>query len=218
MVFKRRDKRPFWQVVVDFFYPKGGWKRAFYYVQHRLHRLPDKPHRIARGLFIGVLISFSPLFGLHFVVAALLAKAMRGNIMAALLGTFFGNPLTFPFIATLSLQLGYLILGYPRGDPHRGYVFEYFRSSALEIKNNFLALFTNADADWSNLDGFYHSIFLPYLVGGIIPGIIAGLIVYYLSVPLITVYQNRRRGRLKKKLDEIRKKAAKKADAEARSE
>ena len=62
------------------------------------------------------------------------------------------------------------------------------------------------------LDGFYHSLFLPYLIGGIIPGIISGLIVYYLSVPLIAVYQKRRRGRLKKKLDELRKKAAKKAD------
>ncbi|MDE0590775.1 DUF2062 domain-containing protein [Halocynthiibacter sp. C4] len=214
MVFKRRDKRPIWQVVVDFFYPKGGWKRAFYYVQHRLHRLPDPPHRIARGLFIGVLISFTPLFGMHFIFAALLAKAIRGNIMAALLGTFFGNPLTFPFIATLSLQLGYLIMGYPHGDPHRGNVFEYFKSSGIEIKRNFVALFTDADANWSSLSGFYESIFLPYLIGGIVPGVVCGLVVYYLSVPLITVYQNRRRGRLKKKLDELRKKAAKKADGE----
>ena len=32
-------------------------------------------------------------------------------------------------------------------------------------------------------------IFLPYLVGGIIPGIIAGMVFYYLTIPLVGAYQ-----------------------------
>jgi uncharacterized protein (DUF2062 family) len=213
LVFKRRDKRPFLKAVADFFYPRGGWARAFRYVRHRLNRLPDPPHRIARGLFCGVITSFTPFFGLHFFIAALMAKLMRGNIMAALLGTFFGNPLTFPIIAPLSIELGHRMLGRSYGHPDRAHYLEKFVGAGREIKTNFFALFTDADAHWSNIDGFYHSLFLPYLVGGIIPGVIASLAVYYLSVPLISVYQKRRRGRLKKKLDELRKKAAKKADA-----
>lgn len=212
MVFKRRDRRPIWQAIADFFYPKGGWTRAFRYVQHRLHRLPDPPHKIARGLFAGVLTSFTPLFGLHFVIAAVSAKLMRGNIMAAILGTFFGNPVTFPIIAPLSIQFGQWMLGRPFGHPDRQDFMGKFVSAGGEFKANFWALFTDSEAHWSSMDGFYHSIFLPYLIGGIVPGIISGLIVYYLSVPLIAVYQKRRRGRLKKKLDELRKKAAKKAD------
>ncbi|WP_380054736.1 DUF2062 domain-containing protein [Falsihalocynthiibacter sp. SS001] len=212
MVFKRRDRRPIWQAIADFFYPKGGWSRAFRYVKHRIHRLPDPPHKIARGLFAGVLTSFTPLFGLHFFVAALMAKMLRGNIMAALIGTFFGNPLTFPIIAPLSIQLGLIMLGRPYGHPDRGHSLETFVGAGREIKANIWALFTDAEAHWSNLEGFYHSIFLPYLVGGVIPGLISGIAVYYVSVPLIAVYQKRRRGRLKKKLDELRKKAAKKAD------
>jgi uncharacterized protein (DUF2062 family) len=213
LVFKRRDKRPFLKAVADFFYPRGGWARAFRYVRHRLNRLPDPPHRIARGLFCGVITSFTPLFGLHFFVAAFMAKLMRGNIMAALLGTFFGNPLTFPIIAPLSIELGHRMLGRRYGHPDREHYLGKFVAAGREIKTNFWALFTDADAHWSNMDGFYHALFLPYLVGGLIPGIFAGLAVYYLSVPLISVYQKRRRGRLKKKLDELRKKAAKKADA-----
>lgn len=212
MVFKRRDRRPFWQAVADFFYPKGGWSRAFRYVQHRLHRLPDPPHKIARGLFAGVFTSFSPIFGMHFVIAILLAKLMRANMAAALLGTFFGNPVTFPIIAPISIKLGQWMMGRPRGHPENSHLIEKFTDAGREINANFWAMFTDAEVHWGKLDGFYHSLFLPYLIGGIIPGIISGLIVYYLSVPLIAVYQKRRRGRLKKKLDELRKKAAKKAD------
>ncbi|MGB0440846.1 MAG: DUF2062 domain-containing protein, partial [Paracoccaceae bacterium] len=43
MVFKRRDRRPIWQIVLDFLWPRGGWVRAFEYVKHRVRRLPDTP-------------------------------------------------------------------------------------------------------------------------------------------------------------------------------
>jgi len=111
VVFKRRDKRPIWQVVKEFFWPRGGWARAAHYVKHRLRRLPDSPARIARGIFAGVFTTFTPFFGLHFIVAALIAFVMRGNILAALLSTFFGNPLTYVPIAMASLRTGYWMLG-----------------------------------------------------------------------------------------------------------
>src|SRR6056297_2377749 len=111
VVFKRRDKRPIWKAVADFFWPRGGWSRAFQYVRHRVRRLPDPPHRIARGIFAGIFVTFSPFFGLHFFLAAALAWIMRGNIVASLLSTFVGNPLTFVPIAAMSLQTGYFLLG-----------------------------------------------------------------------------------------------------------
>ena len=213
MVFKRRDRRPVLQAIADFFYPRGGWSRAYLYIKHRLKRLPDPPHRIARGIFIGVVISFTPLFGLHFVIAVLLAKLMRGNMVAALLATFFGNPITFPVIATVSLNLGHLLLGTGgtnRPDESLG---EIFAGAGQNLTDNFWAIFTPEVADWSRLSTFYQEVFLPYLIGGIIPGVICGIAMYYISVPVITAYKNRRRGRLKAKLEEIKaKKAAKKAD------
>ncbi|WP_331460013.1 DUF2062 domain-containing protein [Cochlodiniinecator piscidefendens] len=200
-------------MVVDFLYPRGGWARAYQYAKHRMQRLPDPPHRIARGIFAGVLTSFTPLFGLHFFVAAFLARVMQGNIMASLLATFFGNPVTFPIIATTSLQLGHWMLGntYEGGEP-RGLV-DVFKGAARELFDNFFAIFTDAHADWSNLIDFYKEVFLPYLVGGLVPGVVCALICYYVSAPLLTAYQNRRKGRLKSKFEEIRrKKSANKAD------
>ena len=88
MVFKRRDRRSIWTTLCEALWPRGGWTRAARYVQHRLHRLPDPPERIARGIFAGVLTTFTPFYGLHFVTAAILAWVMRGNILASLLSTF----------------------------------------------------------------------------------------------------------------------------------
>ena len=48
---------------------------------------------------------------MHFFLAAGLAWVLRGNVVAALLGTFFGNPLTFPLIALSSINLGHWMLG-----------------------------------------------------------------------------------------------------------
>jgi hypothetical protein len=66
-VFKRRTPRSYVQIVGEAFYPRGGWTRAAWYVAHRLRRLPDPAHRISRGIFAGVFVSFTPFYGLHFL-------------------------------------------------------------------------------------------------------------------------------------------------------
>lgn len=186
-------------MVAETLYPRGGWGRASTYVMYRLRRLPDPPHRIARGIFAGVFVTFTPLYGLHFLIAALIAKMMRGNIIASLLATFFGNPLTYVPIAIVSLQTGHFLLG---TDPDPGMersLGSNFSDAWRDLINNFKAMFTDETADWSNLAEFYHTVFFPWTVGGIIPGLIAGTIAYYLSLPLISAYQKRRAKRLRKK-------------------
>ncbi|WP_460272637.1 DUF2062 domain-containing protein [Celeribacter sp. ULVN23_4] len=200
------------QWLAQWIWPKRGWGRAVRYMQHRLHRLPDTPHKIARGVFVGVFTVFTPFFGLHFIIAALLAKLMRGNVIAALLATFVGNPLTYVPIGVISLKMGHFLLG-TRFDHHheRSFIGKFF-DAADDFWRNFQALFTDKDSNWDALIRFWHEIFFPYLVGGIIPGLIAGMVAYYVALPMISAYQSRRRGRLKAKLEELRrKKQAKKA-------
>lgn len=216
MVFKRRDPKPVLRALWEFVWPRGGWARAFHYVRHRVRRLPDSPERIARGIWAGVFTTFSPFYGMHFLVAAVIAVIMRGNILAALLSTFFGNPLTYiPIIAT-SMYTGYRILGLDpsrlRFQGHQGdawpTVGERFGDAAKALWQNFKALFTPDRADWSDLRLFYDEVFFPFMIGGILPGIIAGTIAYYLSVPLIRAYQQRRKGVIKAKLEALKAKAA----------
>lgn len=212
-MFKRRTKRSILASLQALLYPRGGWKRAISYVWHRIRRLPDTPETIARGIFAGVFTTFTPFYGIHFFIAAFLAKVLRGNILAALLATFFGNPLTYVPIGIVSLKVGHFLLGSTFEDGSHRSLGGKFLAAGNDLKNNFIAMFTDRTADWDNLLRFYDDVFFPYMIGGIIPGIVAGLIAYYLSVPIIRVYQKRRKGRIKAKLAELRRKASKKAES-----
>ena len=208
MVFKRRDKPPFWRAVAHFVWPRGGWNRAFQYVKHRVRRLPDSPERIARGIWAGVFTTFTPFYGLHFVVAAFLARLMQGNIIAALMATFFGNPLTYVPIGIISLQTGHWILGSEMDEGDKASFGGAFVDAWRDLTHNFFAMFDDETADWSGLYVFYEDVFIPYLAGGMIPGAIAATICYYLSAPLIRAYQKRRKGVIKSKFEALKAKAA----------
>lgn len=204
MVFKRRTPRTYYQAVTHSLYPKGGWRRAARYVLHRLRRLPDPAHKISRGIACGVFVCFTPFFGLHFVIAAGLAWLINGNLMAALLSTFFGNPLTFPFIAAVSMELGSWMLGKP--PIPLPFVVSAFSDAAVELWRNMIAIFTTDATHWDGLLRFYDRVFLPYLVGGILPGSATAIAFYFLSNPLLSAYQKARVARLKKKFARKREK------------
>ena len=213
MVFKRRDPRSFLRAIGEFLWPRGGWGRGYLYIKHRIRRLPDSPERIARGIWAGVFTTFTPFYTVHFIVAFLIARTMRGNILAALMATFFGNPLTYVPIGVVSLKTGHFLLGteFDEG-AHRSFVGKFI-DAGDDLKSNFIALFTGKDPDWHGLEVFFREVFHPYLVGGLIPGAITATVFYYISVTFIRAYQKRRRKRIKAKFEAIRKKAAQKADA-----
>ncbi|MEL6643103.1 MAG: DUF2062 domain-containing protein [Pseudomonadota bacterium] len=210
MVFKRRKPRGYLEAFGRFFYPRGGWSRAGRYIAHRLRRLPDPAHKISRGIAAGVFASFTPFYGFHFFTAAFVAWLVRGNILASLLATFFGNPITFPFIAAISVELGTWILGRPPVAPAS--VFVGFSLATIELWENFAAIFTAETAQWGNLARFFDRIFLPYLVGGIAPGMLAGIAAYFLANPIIASYQ---RGRIKKMKERFEAKRRAAEDAKA---
>lgn len=204
MVFKRRTRKSSLRTVVEFFYPRGGWRRSTAYVLHRLRRLPDTPQRICMGIAAGTFVCFLPLWGLHFLLAALIAWLLRGNILAALLGTFFGNPVTFPIIAVASLELGSWLIGgggsmkFPAVMTAMGY-------ATSELTSNLSALFSGAAQEWEQGTVFLWRVFLPYVLGGSILGIPTAIAMYYLCLPLVSAYQRRRLNRLKARLDEARR-------------
>jgi uncharacterized protein len=198
-MFKRRIPRSTLAGLGRALWPRGGWIRAIRYVVYRIRRLPDPAYKISRGIACGVFVCFTPLFGLHFLVAAGLAWLIGGNMLAALLATFVGNPLTFPVIAGLSVELGNLILGRETALPLNK-VFDAFSRVSVELWFNVKAVFTGQPPHWSDMDRFFDFVFLPYLVGGIGPGILAGISAYFVSRPVIGAYQRARIARLKAKV------------------
>lgn len=217
MIFKRRDPKPALRAVAEFMWPRGGWTRAFHYVKHRMKRLPDSPDRIARGVWAGVFTAFTPFYGLHFFIAFAIARAMKGNVIAALMATFFGNPLTYVPIGVAALQTGHLILGTQMDETVHRSLGGKFVDAGADLWHNFKAVFTHAETDWTGLAVFREEVFYPYLIGGIIPGVICATICYYLMVPLLYAYQKRRRGMLKAKFEDLKRKAAAKAEVKRKA-
>ncbi len=105
-MFKRREPLTILQTLRQLFWPTMGWIRSFHYTKHRLLRLSDTTHSIALGLAIGLGVSFTPLLGTHFIQAGIIAWFLRGNIFSAMVGTFAGNPWTFPFFWWGGISLG----------------------------------------------------------------------------------------------------------------
>jgi hypothetical protein len=198
-------------VTADFIYPRGGWSRAAQYVKHRVRRLPDTPERIARGIWAGVFAAFSPFYGFHFLVAVLFAKLMRGNILASLMATFFGNPLTYVPIGVAALSSGHAILGKPfdrsvlRGTPENDMcgLGCQFGNAFADIWHNIKAVFTTQQADWQSLQVFYDEVFYPYLIGGTVSGVIVATVCYSLVVPVLSAQQKRRKKKLEAKLAKL---------------
>lgn len=206
-MFRRRDYRPWYRAVLEVLWPRGGWLRAAQYVQHRMWRLPGTPEQIARGVFAGTITVFTPFFGLHFVIAAVLARVMKGSVIASLLATFIGNPLTYVPIAALSLNLGHFMLGSRPTVGVNDSLFRRFGGAASDLWHNFRAMFTDDVAHWRELHIFWDTVVWPWFVGGLVPGLICATVCYYLSVPVIRAYQKNRAARLRKKMDKLRKQA-----------
>ncbi|WP_228461316.1 DUF2062 domain-containing protein [Paracoccus liaowanqingii] len=213
-MFKRRKPRSYGQMASELIYPRGGWRRAGTYVAHRLSRLPDQPHRIARGVAAGVFVSFTPLFGFHFLSAAAVAWIIRGNVLAALLATFVGNPVTLPFIALVSVGLGRKILGLD-GDLSPQFIFGEFSRAAGELWHNLRSLFGDEIAHWNNLGDFFFQIFWPYVVGGSILGLAVSTGTHYLTVPVFRAYQRRREKKMAERIARASTRAAELAVARA---
>ncbi|MHA6265265.1 DUF2062 domain-containing protein [Aliiroseovarius sp. CAU 1755] len=196
----KRNPRSYLRIIAEFFYPRGGWYRASRYVIYRVRRLPDPAHRISRGIAAGIFASFTPFYGLHFLTAAILSWTIRGNVLASLLATFIGNPLTFPLIAEISVNLGNAMLGQP-SSVHLPEIISQTAAATTDFWSNIKAPFTGGVVDWTNLSELYDRVFLPYLVGCLFPGIVAATIGYALSNPVIHAYQRRRIKKLKERYE-----------------
>lgn len=215
MVFKRRKPRSWMNWAKQMVYPDGGFRRATQYVVHRMRRLPDRPHRIARGVFAGSFIGFMPLPGLQFLGAAGLTWVMRGNILAAMLATFNSNPITTPFFAVGAITLGHWMLGI-QTPLNYDYIVDAFAHAGKDLWHNITSVFTDETAHWEGLAQFWHTIYLPYFIGALVPALVLSALFYYITIPLVEAYQKARSVKSKERAERRRKLKAAIADAAAR--
>lgn len=94
--------------------------------------MPDTSHRLAAGFASGAAVSFTPFLGFHFGLAFVLAFLVRGNLIAAAIGTVVGNPWTFPVFFALAGQSANVMLGEGGAIHVPPFVWSAFRDAPLE--------------------------------------------------------------------------------------
>ncbi|QLF69940.1 DUF2062 domain-containing protein [Peteryoungia desertarenae] len=176
MLFRRRQPISFSNKLREFVWPRKGFTRPFHYVAKRILRLTATPHAIAAGVVAGVIASWTPFMGFHFILAFVLAYLFAGNMVAAALGTAFGNPLTFPLIWATTWEVGEMILD---------------RGADVERKINLHKLFSSFE-----VHQLWEPVLKPMLVGAIPLAFVSGIIFYILTYLAVHGFQRRRRLRL----------------------
>lgn len=158
-------------------------KRLSYYWR-RLLRIRATPHEVALGCAAGVFAACTPFIGFQMALAGALAFLFRVSIPAAMLGTFIGNPLSWPAIWSASYIAGVWVLGH---DP--AYATEHFVETANELGKSLLASTPGSlDSAVLNLSPFVE----PMIVGGLIVGVVAALFSYYPTRQAVRIFQTRR--------------------------
>ena len=175
-MFKRRKPQSILEKWQQFIWPREGWTRALRYTWQRTIRLNGSAHSIALGLAAGAFVSASPFMGMHLLIAALIAWLLGGNIIASAVGTWAGNPISFPFIWLATFNIGHLILG--------------TEDKAGDLPELSLWLFIDAPIE-SLLP-----VILPMAIGGVFVGIVMAVATYYPSLWAVRFYQKRRRDKL----------------------
>ena len=156
-MFRRREKQTLIRRIREAIWPSMGWNRTYDYYRHRIFRRSTSTYQIAAGLAIGVAVSFIPLIGTHFFQAIFLAWMARTNILAAFIGTAFGNPWTFPLIFWLDYKIGTLIFG------------AFGREGQIALP---------PELTWGYLLDNPMSLFLPMVAGGYVCALLVGPLVY----------------------------------------
>ncbi len=152
-------------------WPRRNWWRSAQYISKRVLRLSASPHVVAMGFAAGVFASFTPFIGFHFVICFAIAYIMRGNMIAAALGTWLGNPITFPFIWFYTYKLGNLLLHGNEG-----------ALTMREVSGQLLHL------SFGNLI----ELLKPMTLGGFMLGVPMAIISYFIIRRLVFVYQRSR--------------------------
>ena len=198
MIFKRRNKETFGQKMRVALWPRRSLWRSIKYLMLRVLRLTASPHVIAMGVAAGSFASFTPFLGFHFVIAFAICFVMRGSYVAAATGTFFGNPLTFPFIWGSVLAAGRWILYGPS------------REGAPEIKVPQLS----ADMIWNSFDVVW-PVIKAMAVGSLPVGIPVAFVIYLVVRQMARIYQ---KSRLKMLADKAKTNWAKRLDSQLHAE
>lgn len=158
------------------------------YMFYRLVRLPGSSSAIAAGFACGVAPCFTPFVGFQVLISFFLAWVMGGKMIAAGLGTLFGNPWTFPFIWAGIYKLGVLMGAGPENGADPSFI------------DLFSGLFqATITMDTAYLKNEAWPILWPMIVGSIPLTLISWFAIFFGLRHVVSNYKKKQTARLLKK-------------------
>ena len=141
----------------------------------RILRIHDTPHSIALGVSIGTFLGWGPLYGLHTILALVLAALSRCNKAAAVLVVWINNPITIVPILYGQYRLGALLL--PGERVHGAWpAIKRLAQSLGQI--SLLRFGESMKALAESVKGIGWDIFWPWLVGCLVSSTLLAVIAY----------------------------------------
>lgn len=192
MLFKRRNTPSRIEQARVLLWPRRSFGRSMQYFFMRVLRVNATPYAIAIGVACGAFASFTPLLGLHFFLAFGFAYILRGNLIAAAIGTAVGNPITFPFIWAFTFRVGRVMLGEP---VHHEAEPQLDGPSAYTVD----AISGFVERTWP--------VIKPMLVGSVPLGLTAAVACYAITYMTVLGYQKARKAKREKREAQLAKDA-----------
>jgi uncharacterized protein len=119
-------------------WPSMGLVAFGRWVMLKLLRQADRPHYVALGAAIGIMVAFFPIVGTHTVIIFVLCMLLRASFLAALASSMISNPWTVGPIWAGSFHLGHWLLG---AQPSRGMTVEHLNTlSWQQLADHFVVL------------------------------------------------------------------------------
>ena len=160
------------------------------YVFLNLKRMKGSSHEIAIGLSCGISISFTPFLGLHALLAITLAWVLRGSMAAALIGTLFGNPWTFPFIWYLSHEIGKLFI-FDNNSMQEQFLIPSLKEEMITLFILFKNIFLTTDFSLIKKN-LYSLKLIPTMALGSLPAVlISWFLSYFIFESVISSYKKK---------------------------
>jgi len=138
-----------------------------------LLHIDDTPERTAAAYALGVFFGFSPLLGLHTVLAVGLAFVLRFNRVATLLGVYSNLPWIIAPYYTVATMAGAVITRAPLPAG--------FRERLVEVSH---LSFTDA-ALWRHIGSILEPLLWPYAIGSTLGAILLAAIAYPVALAFV---------------------------------
>ena len=183
MPFGRKKKKKLIVSIYNFIKIFFAFSRTKKYISLSIKRIKGTPQALSLGLATGIAISFTPFIGLHALLAIFISWVIGGSMAAALIGTLFGNPWTFPFIWYFTFEIGQFI-NYGFLSYEEEFSFKVIKkevSTLLAIVKNII-IFANIFELEENVAKLK---LIPFMVVGSVPLVIITWIISYFSFLII---------------------------------